>query len=147
MAPETVPSPCGPRNIGHPTPASPTPFITDKQANNPNVFVFIFTLPRTYFYGVEVKQNELTTLKIPSPGRISFTRPQFGFGSIFIDRNTDLEFVAKLDEVGKGNDSFTLQPGKYVVIWRDKSFTDTEKSIYKNFEITSGCSKFIQLNK
>jgi Ca-activated chloride channel family protein len=107
----------------------------------------IFTLPRTYFYGVEVKQNELTTLKIPSPGRISFTRPQFGFGSIFIDRNTDLEFVAKLDEVGKGNDSFTLQPGKYVVIWRDKSFTDTEKSIYKNFEITSGCSKFIQLNK
>lgn len=105
----------------------------------------IFTLPRTYYYGVEIKPDEVTNIKLPSPGRVNFSRTQNGYGTIFIDRNTDLEFVANLDVISKGNDSFLLQPGKYVVVWREKKETDTEKSIYINFEITSGCSKFIQL--
>jgi Ca-activated chloride channel family protein len=105
----------------------------------------IFTLPRTYYYGVEIKPDEVTTIKLPAPGRVSFNRTQQGYGTIYIDRNTDLEFVANLDVVPKGNDSFLLQPGKYVVVWREKKETDTEKSMYVNFEISSGSSKFIQL--
>lgn len=105
----------------------------------------IFTLPRTYYYGVEIKPDELTTIKIPAPGRVNFNRSQHGYGTIYIDRNTDLEFVANLDVVPKGNDSFLLQPGKYVIVWREKKETDTEKSIYVNFEISSGSSKFIPL--
>ena len=103
------------------------------------------TLPHTYFYSVRIKPNETTTLTIPQPGRVSFSRSQQGFGAIYISRNTDYEFVANLELVPKGNDVFMLQPGKYVVIWRNKNETDTEKSIHKYFEITSGGSVFINL--
>jgi len=105
----------------------------------------IFTLPRTYYYGIEVKPDEVTAIKLPSPGRVNFSRPQLGYGAIYIDRNTDLEFVTNLDVVDKGNNSYLLQPGKYVVIWREKKETDTEKSTAVNFEITPGSSKFIHL--
>lgn len=105
----------------------------------------IFTLPRTYFYDVHIKPDQTTTIKIPQPGKLSISRTKPGYGAIFVDRNTELEFVVALDENPKGNESFMLQPGKYILMWRDKKETDTEKSIYENFEIRSGEFKFIQL--
>lgn len=106
----------------------------------------VLTLPRTYFYGVRIKPDETTTISIPQPGRVSFSRTQQGFGAIYINRNnTDYEFVCNLEVSPRGNDVFTLQPGKYVVIWRNKNENDTENSIHKYFEITSGNSVFINL--
>ena len=107
----------------------------------------VLTMPRTYFYDVEVKPDEVKTIKVPEPGHVTFTRPQMGIGAIYIDRNTDLEFVTYLSPDSRKNDVLTLQPGKYVIIWRDKFETDTEKSISQSFEITSGCNLYIQLNK
>lgn len=107
----------------------------------------VLTMPRTYFYDVEVKPDEVKTIKVPAPGHVTFTRPQMGIGAIYIDRNTDLEFVTYLSPDSRKNDVLTLQPGKYVIIWRDKFETDTEKSISQSFEITSGCNLYIQLNK
>lgn len=107
----------------------------------------VLTMPRTYFYDVEVKPDEVKTIKVPAPGHVTFTRPQMGIGAIYIDRNTDLEFVTYLSSDSRKNDVLTLQPGKYVIIWRDKFETDTEKSISQSFEITSGCNLYIQLNK
>ena len=107
----------------------------------------VLTMPRTYFYDVEVKPDEVKTIKVPAPGHVTFTRPQMGIGAIYIDRNTDLEFVTYLSPESRKNDVLTLQPGKYVIIWRDKFETDTEKSISQSFEITSGCNLYIQLNK
>lgn len=107
----------------------------------------ILTMPRTYFYDVEIKPDEVKTIKILQPGHVTFTRPQLGVGAVYIDRNTDLEFVAYLPADSRKNDMLTLQPGKYVVIWRDKFQTDTEKSISKSFEIKSGGNVFISLQK
>ncbi len=107
----------------------------------------VLTMPRTYFYDVEVKPDEVKTIKVPAPGHVTFTQPQMGIGAIYIDRNTDLEFVTYLSPDSRKNDVLTLQPGKYVIIWRDKFETDTEKSISQSFEITSGCNLYIQLNK
>lgn len=107
----------------------------------------VLTMPRTYFYDVEVKPDEVKTIKVPAPGHVTFIRPQMGIGAIYIDRNTDLEFVTYLSPDSRKNDVLTLQPGKYVIIWRDKFETDTEKSISQSFEITSGCNLYIQLNK
>ena len=107
----------------------------------------VLTMPRTYFYDVEVKPDEVKTVKVPAPGHVTFTRPQMGIGAVYIDRNTDLEFVTYLSADSRKNDVLTLQPGKYVIIWRDKFETDTEKSISQSFEITSGCNLYIQLSK
>ncbi|MDR1761680.1 MAG: VWA domain-containing protein, partial [Bacteroidales bacterium] len=49
----------------------------------------VFTLPHTYFYGVRIKPEETTTLTIPQPGRVSFSRTHQGYGAIYINRNTD----------------------------------------------------------
>lgn len=106
----------------------------------------VLTLPRTYFYGVRIKPDETTTLNIPQPGRVSFSRTQQGFGAIYINRNnTDYEFVTNLEIAPKGNDTFILQPGKYVLIWRNKNESDTEKSVHTYFEITSGGSVLVNL--
>ena len=105
----------------------------------------ILTTPRTYFYDVEIKPDEIKTVKIPQPGHVTFNRPQLGIGAIYLDRNTDLEFVTYLSPDSRKSDVFTLQPGKYVVIWRDKFETDTEKSISKSFEITSGGNVYVQI--
>lgn len=107
----------------------------------------ILTLPRTYYYDVEIKPDEVKTIKLPSPGYVTFTRPQFGIGAIYLDRNTDLEFVTNLSEDSRKNEVIALQPGKYVVIWRDKFETDTEKSFSQAFEIKSGGNVFISLQK
>ena len=106
----------------------------------------VLTTPRTYFYDVEIKPDEVKTVKIPQPGHVSFTRPQMGIGAVYIDRNTDLEFVTYLSADSRKSDVLTLQPGKYVVIWRDKNETDTEKSTSKSFEVTPGCNLYIQIN-
>ncbi|MDR2962862.1 MAG: VWA domain-containing protein [Bacteroidales bacterium] len=105
----------------------------------------VFTLPHTYFYGVRIKPGESTTLTIPQPGKVTFSRTQQGFGAIYLNRETDYEFVVNLEVAPKGNEVFLLQPGKYVVIWRNKNENDTEKSVTKYFEITSGGSVFITL--
>lgn len=105
----------------------------------------VLTTPRTYFYDVEIKPDEVKTIKIPAPGHVTFVRPQLGIGAIYLDRNTDLDFVMYLPADSRKNDVVTLQPGKYVVIWRDKFETDTEKSKSQTFEITSGCNLYIQL--
>src|SRR5574344_1949240 len=107
----------------------------------------ILTMPRTYFYDVEIKPDEVKTIKILQPGHVTFTRPQLGVGAVYIDRNTDLEFVTYLPADSRKNDALTLQPGKYVVIWRDKFQTDTEKSVSKSFEIKPGGNVFISLQK
>jgi Ca-activated chloride channel family protein len=107
----------------------------------------ILTMPRTYFYDVEIKPDEVKTIKILQPGHVTFARPQLGVGAVYIDRNTDLEFVTYLPADSRKNDALTLQPGKYVVIWRDKFQTDTEKSVSKSFEIKPGGNVFISLQK
>ncbi|HPY81734.1 MAG: VWA domain-containing protein [Bacteroidales bacterium] len=106
----------------------------------------VLTLPRTFFYDVKVRQSEITKLTIPRSGRVTFTRPTpAGYGSIFIDRNTDLELVVEMVELTHNEETFFLQPGKYVVVWRAKNETDTEKSISKRFEVKEGSSQFIRL--
>lgn len=107
----------------------------------------ILTMPRTYFYDVEIKPDEIKTIKIPQPGHVTFTKSQFGVGAVYIDRNTDLELVTTLPTDSRKSDVLTLQPGKYVVIWRSKFETDTEKSISQSFEIKSGSNIYINLDK
>ena len=106
----------------------------------------VLTLPRTFFYDVKVSQSEVTKLTIPRSGRVTFTRPTpGGHGAIFIDRNTDLELVVEMPEMTRDEETYFLQPGKYVVVWREKNETDTEKSISKRFEVKEGSSQFIRL--
>ncbi|MDA3883084.1 MAG: VWA domain-containing protein [Bacteroidales bacterium] len=106
----------------------------------------ILTMPRTYFYDVQVKQSETTKLTIPRAGKATFIKPtNVGHGAVYIDRNTDLELVAAFSEKYGTSETFYLQPGKYVVVWRADNITDTEKSISKRFEIVSGKSAYIQL--
>ncbi|MFO7867945.1 MAG: VWA domain-containing protein [Bacteroidales bacterium] len=106
----------------------------------------VLTLPRTYFYDVEVIQSKTTDITIPRAGKVHFTKPKsFGYGAIYRDHNTDLELVAKLAERNSNtHETLHLQPGKYVVIWRAHGETDTEKSISKRFKIEPGKSEYIR---
>lgn len=106
----------------------------------------VLTLPRSYFYDVKVEQSKITKLQIPRAGRVTISRPSpSGYGAIYIDRNTDLELVVEMPEMIRDTEVYNLQPGRYVLIWRERRETDTEKSISRRFEVTSGGSIFIRL--
>ena len=77
----------------------------------------VLTNPRTYIPDVEISQSHTTTVEVPQPGIASFSKRGHGYGSVYINRNNELELVATLSET-KNRESFELQPGNYIVVFR-----------------------------
>lgn len=102
------------------------------------------TLPKILLYDVEVKQSHTTTIQIPRPGIITFMNITPGYGSIYLLKDNDMEWVTNLTEI-KTNQSLILLPGHYVAIFRSKNATSSENTIKRNFEIISGSSLAVEL--
>ncbi len=101
--------------------------------------VEILTLPKIVTNDVQIKQSYTTTIKIPKPGIVTFLLPTIGFGSIYkLDKN-DMEWVANL-QTNITNQSFTLLPGTYQIIYRAKNANQAVFTIKKQFKINSGSS-------
>ena len=86
---------------------------------------------------VEVGQVTTTTLKIPPPGKASFSSPSAGYGALFEEQGDELVWVTDLNpELSRF--SYDLQPGNYRIIFRSKSAQNTLYSINKSFSVHSG---------
>lgn len=105
--------------------------------------VEILTLPR-YRQVVEVGQVTTTTLKIPPPGKASFSSPSAGYGALFEEQGDELVWVTDLNpELSRF--SYDLQPGNYRIIFRSKSAQNTLYSINKSFSVHSGENVIVKL--
>lgn len=104
----------------------------------------ILTLPRTYIKGVEINQSHTTTIEIPPSGLATIMRNKPGYGSIFVRKGNDFEWVYDLNSKAR-TESIRLQPGNYRIIFRTKASIDTKYTKVKDFKISSGISTAVKL--
>jgi Ca-activated chloride channel family protein len=102
-------------------------------------------IPRILLYNVEVNQSSTTTIQIPQPGLVTFLMTAPGYGSIYLkEKDKDLKWIYNLNSAIK-NESVYLQPGSYTIVYRALNAKQTLYTINKNFDVTSGSSKVIEL--
>jgi Ca-activated chloride channel family protein len=104
----------------------------------------ILTLPRVILEDIVVSQSHTTTVELPNPGLLTVTKKSKGSGGIFIDRNGKLEKVIKLDE-NQARESFYLQPGEYLLVYRANGAQSTSFNKQQKFTIRTGSSASINL--
>lgn len=104
----------------------------------------ILTLPRIIVNDVDIKEAHTTTVEIPRPGMINLLRNAPGFGSLYLRKDNDLQWVTNLDQ-DSGNTTLLLQPGSYTVIFRSLNARKSIYTISRNFELNQGSAKTIEL--
>nr|WP_299207610.1 VWA domain-containing protein [uncultured Brumimicrobium sp.] len=106
--------------------------------------VEILTLPRRY-KTVKVDQSSTNTVSIDAPGVVNLSAYKSVTGQIFeVKNNNEFEWVCDLNERTKTN-QFILQPGRYVVIYRQVDLKETTYTKEKQFSIYSNKSITINL--
>ena len=99
----------------------------------------IFTTPPTIIKDVEIKANEITDLSIPKPGTLYLKSNGQGYGGIFKLEENRMVSVTNFTN-GFLESRYTLQPGKYKVVFRSKHSRQTIFTFEKEFTIKSGKS-------
>lgn len=104
----------------------------------------VLSLPRIYLKDVEVSQSHTTTVKIESPGIVTFMMNGPGFGSLFVEETNKLTWFYNMDKM-ETRQTLLLQPGNYKIIYRSKASHETMYTIERSFKIESGASQMVYL--
>jgi Ca-activated chloride channel family protein len=107
--------------------------------------VEIPVLPRILLSDVEIKQSTTTTIEVARPGLLTIITPTTGYGSIYVQRSTGIEWIYNMNSNLK-SESITLQPGNYVVVFRALNAKQSIYTISRKVEIKSGSSIALELN-
>jgi Ca-activated chloride channel homolog len=94
------------------------------------------TLPRVRVSQIEIKQSTTNTIEIPHSGTLHLSKSILSFGSIYLERNNDQEWIYNLDADAL-NETLFLQPGNYKIVYRAKNVTESELTNFKRFVIES----------
>ncbi len=104
----------------------------------------VLTVPRLYFKGITMKQNQTTTIEIPNPGLVQLSLSKDISGAIFQKVEGRMEWVMDIP----GNvpkQLFNMQPGDYTIIYRMAGETRTLYSKNKTFKVNSGTTTQVSL--
>ncbi len=106
--------------------------------------VEILSLPRIV-QEVEVFQNSISTVEIPSPGTFTYSAFNLITGQIFVLNDSGTyEWVCNLDDSSKSG-YFNLQPGNYQLVYRQKKLKSTTYTVKKDFRIISNKTTTLNL--
>ncbi len=97
----------------------------------------VLSLPRSVHTGVEIRQNSVTKLKIPQPGKLNLYGRNDVTGAVFRMNAGKLEWICNVSTIG-GKQVIVLQPGKYHLVARKISDKNVINSKKFDFEIESG---------
>lgn len=95
----------------------------------------ILTLPRILISQNQIEQSKTKSIDIPNAGMLSIKCLEAGDGAILVDRGGKLDWVCNLST--QTQQTYYLQPGNYVSVWRAKSLRGSIYSIEKKFSIRS----------
>jgi Ca-activated chloride channel homolog len=101
-------------------------------------------LPRIIINDVEIKQSSTTTVEIARPGLLTILMSTPGFGSLYVHHEKGMEWIYNFNPNTK-NESVTLQPGKYTVVFRAQNAKQSIYTVSKTFEIKSGSSLALEM--
>ncbi len=102
-------------------------------------------LPKILLYNVDIKQSTTTTVQIPQAGLVTLLLTAPGIGSLYLrEKDKPLQWIYNLN-TSLRSETVYLQPGSYVVVFRAMNAKQTLYSISRNFDVTSGSSKTVEL--
>jgi Ca-activated chloride channel family protein len=104
----------------------------------------ILSTPRVYVDSVEITQSHTTKIELPLPGIVVLRKSVKGFGSIYLDKGSELEHVYNLQE-NELQETLILQPGNYRVVYRSRFASQTIYTIEKKFTVQSGITTNVKL--
>ena len=105
----------------------------------------ILTLPRIIVDDINIDPDHQTKIDIPTSGLATIARRFKGYGSVYVKKDDNLEWVYNLDH-NKQQDVIYLLPGKYVVVYRNKGIYETIKTKTRAFSISSGRSIHVKID-
>jgi Ca-activated chloride channel family protein len=106
----------------------------------------VLGLPRIKIDSVVIRQSHTTTIEIPMPGIAVIKRNVDGIGTLYVERNNELELIYKLSEDKDYVENLVLQPGNYRVVFRSKWADKAVYTIEEKFEVKPGKTIEIKLN-
>ena len=104
----------------------------------------ILSLPRILLNDVVISQSHTTKIEIPAPGIATIMNSTTGYGSLYLEKNNELELIYTLPE-NTTRQSLTLQPGNYRIVFRSKGAKESIFTKEKSFSVRSGASSVVKL--
>jgi Ca-activated chloride channel family protein len=105
----------------------------------------ILTLPRILLSQNLIEQSKTKTLEIPNAGQLTIRCLEAGDGAILVKRGNKLEWVCNLNT--QTVQTYNLQPGEYVTVWRAKTLRGSIYTIEKKFSIRSDNQTVVEFFK
>ena len=106
--------------------------------------VEILTLPRIYAT-LEVHQSTTSHIDIKAPGIVSYSTGQGIVGQIFAENsNGTWDWVCNLEDNSR-NGKWSLQPGSYKLVYRQKNLKSSTYTMEKSFRINSNKTTSLKL--
>lgn len=102
------------------------------------------TIPRLFINDIKVLQSHTTTVEVPEPGIVAFLANTNGYGSIYLMKEKDQEWVINLNPALR-QQNILMQPGLYRIVWRPAGSKNTLFTITREFEVEAGKSIKIDL--
>lgn len=106
----------------------------DVKVLNGNYDLRFPTVPPTWVRNIEVRTGRIVPVEIPAPGDLVLDTGAPGYGTILDDAGN---IAVKFDS-GNPSGRYTLQPGRYQLVFRARGAQSTDFSITRTFTITSG---------
>lgn len=109
-----------------------------------NYDIEILCLPRIIQKNVKITQSTTTNIEIEQPGLLNLQSGSPGYGTIFLLKGKDMEFVTNINE-NAVNQAISLQPGTYRIVYRYRHVKETILSKDRVFTILPGQSLILNL--
>ncbi|GAB4338272.1 MAG: hypothetical protein OHK0038_16960 [Flammeovirgaceae bacterium] len=97
----------------------------------------ILTLPRKYFYGVEILEGKTTEINIEEPGNLNIINQLKGYGSIYkLEEGKSPEWIYNFPD-NQAQMTLALLPASYRLVFRVSDALSSGYTIVKEFTIKS----------
>jgi Ca-activated chloride channel family protein len=106
----------------------------------------VLSLPRMHIENVKLSQNQTTIVEIPTPGIAVIQKSTRGYGSLYVEKENQLEWVYNFRDVQQTQESLVLMPGTYRAIFRSRYADRSIYTIEKSFVVKSGLTTNVKLN-
>jgi Ca-activated chloride channel homolog len=107
----------------------------------------ILSLPRFYANNISILQSHTTTVEIPIPGIAVIQKFVKGYGSLFLEKDGELEWIYSFRDTDPPQESLVLMPGNYRAVFRSRYVNRSSYTIEKSFEVKSGTTTNVKLQK
>jgi Ca-activated chloride channel homolog len=104
----------------------------------------ILCMPRIYQDNIEIMQSHTTTVDIPVPGIAVIQKLVKGYGSLFLEKDGDLELIYNFRD-NEQQESLVLMPGNYRAVFRSRYADRSRYTIERSFEVKSAITTNVKL--